>query len=411
MIRLLCCAQLIASYMITQRQLFLNHLAQTSSSPLLLEPDSAKGIYIYDVNGKEYTDLISGISVSNIGHCNPMVIGAIEKQLHKYMHLMVYGEYVQSPQVKYAKLLIQHLPAQLDCVYFTNSGTEAVEGALKLAKRLTGRSEIISFRKSYHGSSQGALSIMGDEDFRNSFRPLIPGNRLLRFNSFSDLEMISGETAAVILEPVQSEAGVILPERKFLELIRKRCDETGALMILDECQTGMGRTGSMFYFSQHHFTPDILILAKALGGGMPLGAFISSAEKMNAFTHSPFLGHITTFGGHPVCCAAGMAAMEVLLEGNIIESVNEKSGIFSRRLKHPAIKNYRSAGLLISLEFENELINNKIIEVCLQNGLITDWFLFADHCMRIAPPLTITGEQINASCSVILQAIEAVTLS
>ena len=393
--------------MLTQRQLFFRHLAQTSDSPLLLEIESAEGIYLFDTSGKKYVDLVSGISVSNLGHRHPKVTAAIEEQLTKYLHLMVYGEYVQSSQVQFSKLLTDHLPPQLNCVYFTNSGAEATEGALKLVKRLTGRTEIISFQNSYHGSTQGALSVMGNEDFRNAFRPLIPGNRLLHFNDEDEIGQITNETAAVILEPVQAEAGVVIGEYNFLNKIRQRCDQVGALMILDECQTAFGRTGTLFCFEQYGIVPDILLLAKSLGGGMPLGAFISSREKMSALSNNPALGHITTFGGHPVCCAAGKAAMEVLLEGNLIDDVKKKSELFKKNLQHPSIKNLRRAGLLMSLEFEDEKLCRKIVKKCIENGVITDWFLFAPHCMRVAPPLIISEDEIEEACKVILQAVSS----
>ena len=394
--------------MISQRQLFLRHLAQTSDSPMMLEIERAEGMNLFDVNGKKYIDLIAGIGVSNLGHCHPKVVSAISQQLLKHMHLMVYGEYIQSPQVGYAKLLTDHLPASLSCVYFTNSGTEATEGALKLAKRLTGRTEIISFQHSYHGHTQGALSVMGDESWKQPFRPLIPGNRLLTFNDFPMIDQISELTAAVILEPVQAEAGVILPENDFLMKIRQRCDETGALLILDEIQTGLGRTGSLFSFEQYGFVPDILLLAKSLGGGMPLGAFISSYEKMQSLIHDPALGHVTTFGGHPVCCAAGKAAMEELLTSNLAGEVRSKSDHFRKLLKHPAIKQLRSAGLLVALEFESESFNQKVVRECIANGVVTDWFLFAPNCLRIAPPLTISMDEIQECCEVINRSIETV---
>lgn len=372
---------------------------------MLLEIESAQGIYLFDTSGKKYVDLVSGISVSNLGHRHPKVTAAIVEQLNKYMHLMVYGEYVQSPQVQFSKLLTDHLPPQLNCVYFTNSGAEATEGALKLIKRLTGRTEIISFQNSYHGSTQGALSVMGNEDFRNAFRPLIPGNRLLHFNDVSELGQITGETAAVILEPVQAEAGVVIGEDNFLDKIRQRCDQVGALMILDECQTAFGRTGTLFCFEQYGIVPDILLLAKSLGGGMPLGAFISSREKMSALSKNPALGHITTFGGHPVCCASGKAAMEVLLEENLVAGVEKKSLLFKKNLQHPSIKNLHRAGLLMSLEFDNEMLCKKIVSACIEQGVITDWFLFAANRMRLAPPLIITEQQIEEACAIIRHAI------
>ncbi len=281
--------------MISDRQLFLRHLAQTSENPMMLEIERAEGVYLFGHDGKKYIDLISGISVSNVGHLHPKVVFAIEEQLKHYLHLMVYGEFIQSPQVSYAKLLTDHLPEKLDSVYFTNSGTEATEGAMKLAKRVTGRTEFVSFFKSYHGHTQGALSLMGDEYWKHAYRPLIPGNRLLPFNDIHAIDQITEKTAAVIMEPIQAEAGVILPQPAFLPEIRKRCNETGALLIFDEIQTGVGRTGTLFFFEQQGVIPDILLLAKSLGGGLPLGAFISSQQYMQLLTHDPVLGHLTTF--------------------------------------------------------------------------------------------------------------------
>ncbi|MFI5134648.1 MAG: aspartate aminotransferase family protein, partial [Chitinophagales bacterium] len=345
---------------------------------------------------------------SNLGHRHPKVIEAIEAQLKKYLHLMVYGEYVESPQVQFAKLLTENLPTQLNSVYFTNSGTEATEGAIKLAKRFTGRSEVVSFRNSYHGSTQGALSVMGDENFRNAFRPLIPGNRLLHFNHEEELFLITEETAAVIAEPVQAEAGVIIPDKKYFQQLRKRCDTVGALLIFDECQTGLGRTGTLWCFEQFEIVPDILLLAKSLGGGMPLGAFIANHELMKTLSFNPALGHITTFGGHPVSCAAGKASFEILLQENLIDKIEEKKNLFLQSLHHPKIKSVRAAGLLMAIEFDDEVFNKKVIAQCVQSGVITDWFMFAPHCMRIAPPLNISEEEIKNACSVILQAINSV---
>lgn len=373
---------------------------------MMLEIVRAEGICMFDANGKKYFDLISGISVSNVGHRHPHVLKAIEDQLQKYLHLIVYGEYVQTPQVQYAKLIADQLPEKLNCVYFTNSGTEATEGAMKLAKRITGRTEFISFRNSYHGHTQGSLSVLGDEYWKQSFRPLIPGNRLLSFNAMDAFEEITESAAAVIMEPVQAEAGVILPERNFLQAIRNRCNETGTMLILDEIQTGMGRTGTLFCFQQYEIEPDILLLAKSFGGGLPLGAFISSAMNMQAFTDSPVLGHLTTFGGNAVCCAAGKAALEVLLEEKWCMEVKSKSEQFKSLLQHSAIKDFRNAGLLISLKFENELFNRKVIQQCISNGVVVDWFLFATDCMRLAPPLTISKEEIRISCEIILKAID-----
>lgn len=393
--------------MLSNRQLFLQHLAPTSPAPLMLEIEKAEGVYLYDLDGKKYLDLISGISVSNTGHRHPHVVNAIENQLKKYLHLMVYGEYVESPQVQFAKLLAENLPPALNSVYFTNSGAEATEGAMKLAKRVTGRSEIISFHHSYHGSTQGALSVMGDETFRNAFRPLLPMTRLLHYNRESELAFITEETAAVIAEPVQAEAGVIVPDKNYLRALRKRCHQTGTLLILDECQTGLGRTGTLWCFEQFDVVPDVLLLAKSLGGGMPLGAFIASHEMMQTLSHHPALGHITTFGGHPVSCAAGKAAMEVLFRDNLIQGVELKKKRFAEELHHPKIRSLHAAGLLMAIEFEDEAFNKKVIAGCMSRGVIADWFLFAPHCLRMAPPLIISEEEIRHACSVILQAIDA----
>ena len=391
--------------MLSERQLFLRHVAQTSDAPMMLEIEKAEGIFLYDVSGKKYIDLISGISVSNIGHRHPAVIAAIEKQLSKYLHLMVYGEYIQSPQVQFAALLTSHLPANLDSVYFTNSGTEATEGAMKLAKRVTGRTEFISFHNSYHGHTQGALSVMGNEYWRQAFRPLIPGNELVHFNDPDCINRITDSTAAVIMEPVQAEAGIILPATGFLQQIRKRCTKTGTMLIFDEIQTGMGRTGSLFCFELYGVVPDVLLLAKALGGGMPLGAFIASAEHMHQLTHHPVLGHLTTFGGHPVSCAAGKAAMEVVINEGLISGISYRQNLFRQQLQHVSIKEFRSVGLLMALEFEDDVFCKKVVSKCIHSGVVTDWFLFAPHCMRLAPPLTINEEEIGLACEIIRKAI------
>jgi acetylornithine/N-succinyldiaminopimelate aminotransferase len=391
-----------------QRELFLRHVAQTSPAPLAIEMVKAKGCKMWDVEGKEYIDLIGGISVCNIGHCHPSVVEAVSTQSAKYMHLMVYGELVESPQVWFAQQLASHLPKQLDSVYFTSSGTEATEGAMKLAKRITGRPNIAAFHESYHGSTQGALSVMGSEYWRNAFRPLLPGIRHLEHNNIQDLKWIDETVACVIAEPIQAERGVLVPERSWMKALRERCDETGTLLILDEIQTGFGRTGSLFAFEQFGIIPDILLLGKALGGGMPLGAFVSSLANMNAFTTDPVLGHITTFGGHPVCCAAGSAAFDVLLDENLVANINVKEELFRQLLVHPMIKSFRSAGLLMALEFESWEINKAIIDACISMGVFTDWFLFASHCMRLAPPLTISEEEIKNATGIILKACESI---
>lgn len=392
--------------MLTLRQLFLTHNAQTTDFPLLLEFERAEGVYLYDKNGKAWLDLISGIGVSNLGHSNPYVINAIKEQVDKYMHLMVYGEYVQTPQVRFAEKLISLLPKSLSSVYFVNSGAEATEGALKLAKRYTGRSEIIACYNSYHGSTQGALSVMGNEEYKQAYRPLLPDVKFIRFNVVEDLELITTQTACVIIETVQGEAGIRVPDIACMQALRKRCTETGTLLILDEIQAASGRTGKLFAFEHFGIEPDILLLAKALGGGMPIGAFVASNEVMGALKENPILGHITTFGGHPVCCAAGLAAMEVLLNENLIEQVAAKEDLFRQLLAHPAIKEVRGKGLMLAVELESFELNKKIIDRCIENGVIVDWFLHCSNSMRIAPPLIITEEEIRKACSVIIEAID-----
>jgi acetylornithine/N-succinyldiaminopimelate aminotransferase len=385
-----------------QRELFFKHLGQTSPAPLALEIVRAEAVYLYDVNGKKYLDSIGGISVCNTGHRHPEVVQAIKDQADRYLHVLVYGELIQSPQVEYAHLLASSLPENLGSVFFTNSGTEATEGAMKLAKRVTGRTEIVGFEYSYHGSTQGALSVMGDEYWRNAFRPLLPGISHLRYNNLSDLDQITRKTACVIAETVQAENGVIKPSKGWMQALRKKCNETGALLILDEIQVGFGRTGTCWGFEQYGIVPDIILLGKALGGGLPLGAFISSKSLMDSFTIHPALGHITTFGGHPLSCAAGLAAMKVLSKENLIASVAEKEKLFQKLLVHPSIKSVRTAGLLIAVGFENFETSKQVIDACIQDGLLTDWFLFASHCLRIAPPLTITFGEIEEICHVIL---------
>jgi acetylornithine/N-succinyldiaminopimelate aminotransferase len=389
------------AYNMNQRELFFRHLAQTSPAPIALEITRAEGVHLYDAAGKKYLDAIGGISVCNTGHRHPEVVQAIRDQADRFLHILVYGELIQSPQVAYAHLLTQHLPENLQSVFFTNSGTEATEGAMKLAKRVTGRTEMAGFEKSYHGSTQGALSLMGDEYWRNAFRPLLPGMNHLRYNNKEDLNQITEKTACVIAETVQAENGVIKPDMDWMLALRKKCDHTGALLILDEIQVGFGRTGSLWGFEQYGIVPDILLLGKALGGGLPLGAFISSKKRMDSFTDQPVLGHISTFGGHPVSCAAGLAAMNVLFKENLIKQVAEKEKLFRELLVHPIIKSVRSAGLLIAVEFENFEENKRIIDFCIQDGLLTDWFLFASHCLRIAPPLTISMAEIEEICRIV----------
>jgi acetylornithine/N-succinyldiaminopimelate aminotransferase len=392
---------------VNQRELFFRHLAQTSASPLALEIVKAEGCHLFEAAGKNYIDLVGGISVANVGHRHPKVIEAITKQLDQYLHVMVYGEFIETPQVKYAKLLTDHLPASLNSVYFTNSGAEAVEGAMKLAKRYTNRAQIIAFENSYHGSTQGALSIIGDENWRNAFRPLLPGILHLPYNAMRSLNEINEETACVIAETIQGEAGVVVPDEKWMKALRKKCEETGALLILDEIQAGFGRTGKTWGFEQFNIVPDILLLGKALGGGMPLGAFIADKKVMSSLMENPPLGHITTFGGHPVCCAAGMAAMQVLLDEQIIEPIKRKAEVFLSRLVHPKIRSVRSFGLWFAVEFDSIEACKKIVDGCLENGVFVDWFLFDPRSIRISPPLTISENEIDAACKIILESIKS----
>jgi acetylornithine/N-succinyldiaminopimelate aminotransferase len=388
------------------RQLFLQHVAQTSMAPLALEIVKAEGCELFDASGRRYIDLIGGISVANTGHRHPKVVEAIRQQLDAYLHVMVYGEFVQSPQVQYAHLLTQQLPSSLNSVYFTNSGAEAIEGAMKLAKRVTGRTGIIAFKNSYHGSTQGALSIIGSEYWRNAYRPLLPGIEHLTYNSFEELSFITEQTACVIAETVQAEGGVKPPKKEWLTALRKRCDETGTLLVLDEIQAGFGRTGKLWGFEHFEVIPDIITLGKALGGGMPMGAFISNVENMNQLADQPVLGHITTFGGHPVCCAAGMASFKVLLEENLIAYIPGKEVLLKRMLQHSAIEAVSVFGLWAAVEFDSFETCKKIIDRCIKKGLISDWFLFASNCLRISPPLTISEEQLERACSIILESIE-----
>ena len=389
------------------RSQFLNHLAQTSDAPLALDIVKAQGNYLYDRAGKAYLDLIGGISVCNVGHTHPKVVAAIQKQAASYLHVMVYGELIQSPQVDYASQLAQLLPAPLSAVYFTNSGSEATEGAIKLARRVTGKVEIVAAHKSYHGSTLGALSVMGDEYWRNAFRPLMPGVWHHDYNSEAFLDAINEKTACVIIEAVQAESGVHMPDKEWMQALRKKCSALGALLIVDEIQTGFGRTGKMWGFEHSEIIPDIVLLGKALGGGMPLGAFIASKEHMQQLTNNPVLGHITTFGGHPVSCAAGIAALEVLREEQLIEQIEEKSKLFVEALHHEKIKQVRSKGLLIAIELERSDLVLASIQGCLANNLFSDWFLFAPNCIRIAPPLTISLEEIKIACTAIKQVLSS----
>jgi acetylornithine/N-succinyldiaminopimelate aminotransferase len=388
------------------RQLFLSHIGQTSPAPLAIHMVSAQGVYQYDSEGKQYIDMISGFSVSNIGHSHPKVVQAVKDQAEKYMHLIVYGEYIETPQVEYAKLLTDHLPPSLNSVYFTNSGTEATEGAMKLAKRATGRSKIYSFKNAYHGSSQGALSIMGGEYWKNAFRPLLPETYLFDYNEQEIIDAIDEHTACVIMEPVQAEGGVLKPIPEWIQAVRKKCTETGTILIFDEIQAGFGRTGSLWAFQQYNVVPDILMLGKALGGGMPLGAFVADKKLMDLLTYNPVLGHITTFGGHPVSCAAGKAAFEILLEEKLVDKVAEKEAILHEYLIHPKIKSIRTAGLWGALEFASNEEAQKVVETSIAHGVLSDFFLFAPERVHVGPPLTITNEELIDACKKIVVAIE-----
>lgn len=373
---------------------------------MALEVVKAEGNYLFDAAGNKYLDLIGGISVANVGHCHPKILKAINDQAGNYLHVMVYGEFVQSPQVAFATLLVNNLPQSLNSVYFTNSGAEAVEGAMKLAKRVTGKTEIVAFNRSYHGSTQGALSLIGDEYWRAAYRPLLPGVQHLDYNAIDQLQRITENTACVIMEIIQAEAGIIPPNKEWLLALKMRCEEKGALLIFDEIQTGFGRTGTLWGFENFGIIPNVLLLGKALGGGLPLGAFIADRNLMQELAFDPVLGHITTFGGHPLSCAAGKAAFEILLQEKLLEEVKTKAWLFQTTLVHPKIKSLNSFGLWLAVEFESFDQCKKVIDYCLANGLISDWFLFAASSLRISPPLTITTEEIKKACATILAACD-----
>ena len=392
------------------RKQFLRHVAQTSPAPQLIEVARAEGVFFYTPEGKPYYDLVSGVSVNNVGHANRAVVEAVQRQAADYMHIMVYGEMVERPQVEFARLLAESLPEPLDSVYFLNSGAEAVEGALKLAKRYTARTEMISMRRAYHGSTHGAMSMMGQpegEEWKCAFRPLLPDTKAIRLNNIEDLSLITERTACVLCEPVQGEAGVIPPADGYLQALRQRCTEVGALLIFDEIQTGMGRTGEMFAMQKYGVTPDIVCLAKALGGGMPLGAFISSQKIMSTLTHNPVLGHITTFGGHPVCCAAGLAAMRFLQDNKVVEDVERKGALYEELLKdHPAVKEIRRSGMLLAVELGESEKLYKIMDLFIEEGIMSDWFLYCDTAFRISAPLVITDEEIRDSVRIIRNCLD-----
>lgn len=392
------------------RKQFLEHVGQTSPAPMLVEVERAEGSFFYTPEGKRYFDLVAGVSVSNVGHANPEVVRAVQEQAAKYMHVMVYGEMVERPQVEYARRIAELLPGDLDCVYFVNSGAEAVEVALKLAKRYTGRTELISMRRAYHGSTHGAMSMMGTpegEEWKSEFRPLLPDVKSIEFNSFDDLRHITRRTAGVLCEVVQGEAGVRLPDPEWLRALRCRCSEVGALLIFDEIQTGMGRTGEMFASTKYGVTPDVVCLAKAFGGGMPLGGVAANRAILYSFTNNPCLGHITTFGGHPVCCAAGLAALNYLINNKVVESVEHKGALFEKRLRsHPRVLEIRRSGLLLALELGKSEYLYRLMEIFKEEGIMSDWFLYCDTAFRISPPLTISESEIEECCQIIIRSLD-----
>lgn len=393
--------------MLPLKSLFLKHIGQTSPEPMMLEIKRAEGCWLYGPDGERWLDLISGVSVSNAGHSNKQVVEAVKNQVSDYMHLMVYGELIQGPQVEYAALLSSLLPDPLDNVYFVNSGSEAVEGAIKLARRYTGRSGIVSFTNGYHGSTTGALSIQGSEIYKSAFRPLMPDVMLLDFNSIDQLSLITESTAAVIIEPVQGEGGVRLPSEGYLKRLRERCNDTGALLVFDEIQTGFGRIGSLFATIKYGVVPDILLLAKALGGGMPLGAFISSGHIMSTLTNNPVLGHITTFGGHPVSCAAGMSSLRYILDNRLADSATARGKRIMASLDHPLIKEVRGEGLFFAVELTDSSLVPRFIKKSPENGILVDYFLFCDSAFRIAPPLIITDKEIDYACESIHKTLDS----
>ena len=392
------------------RKQFLAHVGQTSPSPMLIEVERAEGTFFYTPEGRRYYDLVAGVSVSNVGHANPAVVRAVQEKAARYMHVMVYGELVERPQVRYAAKVASLLPQPIDSLYFVNSGAEAVEGALKLAKRFSGRTELVGMRRAYHGSTHGAMSMMGTpegEQWKAAFRPLLPDVQSIEFNDFAALERITRRTACVLAEPVQGEAGVRPPAAGYLEALRRRCDEVGALLIFDEIQTGMGRTGALFAMQRYGVTPDIVCLAKAFGGGMPLGAFAAPKRIMDALQTAPVLGHITTFGGHPVCCAAGLAALDYLLEHDVVAQVERKGALYEELLRdHPAVREIRRSGLLLAVELGDSARLYRMMELFAEAGIMSDWFLYCDTAFRISPPLTISEEEVRDSARLIRECLD-----
>lgn len=394
--------------MLSNRQLFLLNTAQTSSSPRLIEVDRAEGVYLFGPKGEKYIDLVSGFAVTNVGHRHPKVLEAISKQLNKYLHVTVYGEFVQAPQVSLATDLLDLLPKQLDAVYFTNSGTEATEGSMKIAKKFTGRREIIAARNAYHGSTQGALSLIGNATYHRAYAPLLPEIDFINYNELDDLIQITDATAAVVLEAIQGEAGIRVPTVEYMQAVQKRCKEVGALLILDEIQTGFGRTGKLFAFEHYGIVPDILLLAKGMGGGMPIGAFVANKAIMDVIKDNPMLGHITTFGGHPVSCAAALASLHVILAEKLVEGVEKRAQLLRERLQHPVIREIRGKGLMLCLQLGTFDQVAAVSKYAADHGVIIDWFLHCETALRIAPPLTITESEIETACKVILDALSSI---
>ncbi len=392
--------------MINKRALFLNHVGQTSTFPLQLEVEKAEGMYIYDTQGKAYLDFNSGISVSSLGHCHPKVVAAIEKQAKQYMHTMVYGEHIQDPQILYASLISKHLDPSFSTTYFLNGGSEAVEAGLKIARRYTRRYEIVAASGAYHGSTIGAESLRSDRDFTKTFMPGVPGIKHIEFNYVNDLNKITEKTAAVIMEPVQGESGVITPKANYLNLVCQRCKEVGALFLLDEIQTGFGRTGSLFAHQKYEVVPDMIFIGKAMGAGMPISGVISRNEIMASITENPALGHITTFGGHPVCLAAAHAGLEILVSTDLIMQVSEKETLIHELLSHEIIKEIRSSGLMMAVELTKRKYLKHVVAKAMELGVIIDYFLFNDRSFRLAPPLIVSEEELRQGCGLLLEAMD-----
>lgn len=387
---------------------FLKYQAQTTPHPLAMEISHAKGSYIYDTNNNAYLDFVAGVSACSLGHRHPKVLKAIHTQLEKYMHVMVYGEYIQKPALELTKLLAKYYPKNIEKTYLTNSGTEAIDGALKLARRYTGRSEILAADKAYHGNTMGALSVMGYEARKQPFRPLIPDVRFLKFNAFEDLSKISSKTAAVILETIQGGAGFVQPKDDYLNKVQKRCNEVGALLILDEIQPGIGRTGTLFGFENYNCSPDIVVVGKGLGGGMPIGAFSASAEMMDCLSDKPMLGHITTFGGHPVIAAAALATLKEITNSKLMHAALEKESFIRSKLKHPLITEIRGKGLMLCALTKHADVTNKVVMMAMKKGLILFWLLYEPKAIRITPPLNISMKELEKGCDIIIEVLDEI---